>query len=344
MQDGQENDIKALCQEIRNEQLLETEIASLIEKWEKDHSYVQQSFFACGACGVHQMESPRVVYRPLMLSNPEAEPLCYNEQEIKEFLALVQSTKNDQIPLSEYQSGSFEISKVKSVFSADRGFNNLFHLHPELVSETDNGLQTMICPNCQKHLSKCNHPPMSISAGVDFGDFTRLLLKPPNLHEQILLSRYQLFVVVVKVSSNRQGQISLDSRSAVKQHAVMFRHDSPEKVIDLFSGGRMFDIEQMKESIQIWLLGPCHELDSLAHKVFRTCNLLAWPWVLFQWLQIQFYADLEIPSLDVLTVHLQVVHQYLEQMEVTVSDPTLIQSEVGVGSDVAQAQLTEAVP
>ena len=111
----------------------------------------------------------------------------------------------------------------------------------------------------------------------------------------------------------------------------------------------MFDIEQMKESIQIWLLGQCHELDFLAHKVFRTCNLLAWPWVLFQWLQIlsqthQFYADLEIPSLDVLTAHSQVVHQYLEQMVVTVSDPTLLQSEVGVGSDVAQAQSTEAVP
>ena len=83
MQDGQEYDIKALCQEIRNEQLLETEIASLIEQWEKDHSYVQQNFFVCGACGVHQMERPRVVYRPLMLSSPEAEPLCYNEQEIK---------------------------------------------------------------------------------------------------------------------------------------------------------------------------------------------------------------------------------------------------------------------
>ena len=111
----------------------------------------------------------------------------------------------------------------------------------------------------------------------------------------------------------------------------------------------MFDIEQMKESIQIWLLRPCHELDFLAHKVFWTCNLLAWPWVLFQWLQIlsrthQFYADLEIPSLDVLTVHLQVVHQYLEQMVVTVSDPTLLQSEVGVGSDVAQVQSTEVVP
>ena len=146
----------------------------------------------------------------------------------------------------------------------------------------------MICPNCQKHLSKYNHPPMSISAGVDFGDFTRLWLELPNLHEQILLSRYQLFFVVVKVSSNRQGRISLDSRSAVKQHAVMFWHDSPEKVNDLFSGGCMFDIEQMKES----------ELDFLAHKVFWTCNLLAWPWVLFQWLQIlsrthQFYADLE---------------------------------------------------
>ena len=32
MQDGQEYDIKALCQEIRNEQLLEMEIASLIEQ------------------------------------------------------------------------------------------------------------------------------------------------------------------------------------------------------------------------------------------------------------------------------------------------------------------------
>ena len=273
MQDGQEYDIEALCQEIRNEQLLETEIASLIEQWEKDHSYVQQNFFACGDFGVCQIESPRVVYRPLMLSSPEAEPLCYKEQEMREFLALVQSAKNVQIPLSEYQSGSIDISKAKSVFSADQGFRNLFHLHPELVSETDSGLQTIICPNCQKHLSKYNCPPMSNSAGVDFGDFTRL-------------SRYWLCFVVVKVSSNRQGRISLDSRSAVKQHAAMLWYESPEKVTDLFSGGHMFDIEQMKESIQIWLLGPRHELDFLAHKVFWTCNPLAWPWVLFQWLQI----------------------------------------------------------
>ena len=232
------------------------------------------------------MDSPRVVYRPLMLSSPEAEPLHYNEQEIKEFLALVQSTKNVQIPLSEYQSGSIDISKVKSVFTADQGFSNLFHLHPELVSETDNGLQTMICPSWQKNLSQHNHPPMSISAGVDFGDFTRLLLEQLYFDEQILLSRYQIFFVVVKVSSNRQGQISLDSRSAVKQHVLMFRHESPEKVIDLFIGGCMFVIEKMKESIQIWLLGPCHELDFFAHKVFQTCNLLAQPWVLFEWLQI----------------------------------------------------------
>ena len=142
---------------------------------------------------------------------------------------MVQSTKMVQIPLSEYQSGLIAISKVKSVFSADRGFSNLFHLHPELVSETDNGLQTMICPNCQKRLSKYNCPPMSISAGVDFGGFTRLLLEQPNLYDQILLSRYRLFFVVVKVSSNRQGQISLDSRSAVKQHTVMFWHDSQRK-------------------------------------------------------------------------------------------------------------------
>ena len=53
---------------------------------------------------------------------------------------------------------------------------------------------------------------------------------------------------------------------------------------------------------------------------------------------------MEIPSLDVLTARLQVVHRYLELTVVTVSDPTLLQSEVGVGSDVAQAQLTEAVP
>ena len=53
---------------------------------------------------------------------------------------------------------------------------------------------------------------------------------------------------------------------------------------------------------------------------------------------------MEIPSLDVLTAHLKVVHQYLEQTVVTVSDPTLLQSEVGVGSDVAQAWSTEAVP
>ena len=35
MQDGQEYDMEALCQEIRNEQLLEMEIASLIEQWER---------------------------------------------------------------------------------------------------------------------------------------------------------------------------------------------------------------------------------------------------------------------------------------------------------------------
>ena len=31
------------------------------------------------------MESPSVVYGPLMLSSPEAEPLHYNEQEIMDF-------------------------------------------------------------------------------------------------------------------------------------------------------------------------------------------------------------------------------------------------------------------
>ena len=158
-------------------------------------------------CFVHPFDLDKILLcRPLMLSSPEAEPLHYNEQEIKEFLALVQSTKNVQIPLSEYQSGSIDISKAKSVFSADGGFSNLFHLHPELVSETDNGLQTMICPNCQKHLSKYNCPPMSISAGVDFGDFTRLLLESPNLHEQILLSRYWLFLLLSRSHQTGRGK------------------------------------------------------------------------------------------------------------------------------------------
>ena len=78
---------------------------------------------------------------------------------------------------------------------------------------------------------------------------------------------------------------------------------------------------------------------------FGPRNLSSVQQLISQPILIHFWWELyQIPSHDVLTARLQVVHRYLELTVVTVSDPTLLQSEVGVGSDVAQAQLTEAVP
>ena len=90
--------------------------------------------------------------------------------------------------------------------------NNVYHIHPELV-QTENtinnetfGSFTMICHRCSKACDKDTCGKYSIAAGVDFGLFHRIKgLECPNLHEEMILSKYRLYQTIVKILPNGSG-------------------------------------------------------------------------------------------------------------------------------------------
>ena len=85
-----------------------------------------------------------------------------------------------------------------------------------------------VCAKCAKLLGEDKVPHLSVKAGVDFGNYRRVGLEEPNLHEQLVISLYRIYFASVKLSSNTTGKVNFDVRSTFQGNANMFMHNTKE--------------------------------------------------------------------------------------------------------------------
>ena len=82
-------------------------------------------------------------------------------------------------------------------------------------------------------LQENNQAALCIANGIDFGHFRRIpQLIEPNLHEQLIISQFRLFQVILKVVPNFKFQQN-HTMNSVRANAILFLQDAPEKVLDL---------------------------------------------------------------------------------------------------------------
>eukprot|EP00957_Ditylum_brightwellii_P123188 9392528-Ditylum_brightwellii.AAC.1 len=70
----------------------------------------------------------------------------------------------------------------------------IYHLHPEFVQVDINyNHMTCLCDVCNKSISLGDIPELSIANGIEFGDYHRLGLTPPNEMKKAIISKMRMY-------------------------------------------------------------------------------------------------------------------------------------------------------
>ena len=266
----------SLIEEIKGEMLSSQELINLVSRFSGRHSFTDTALLSCGACGFRDMQSPRVKYCEWSLDGLGV--LKYNQLDCDKLNCLIEKG-GFTIPVDEERRQKFICPwKFISYYKTING--DFDHLHPVLVDIDSNtgGISTTLCSTCYGKISRGLIPRLSIAAGVDFGNPSRIKeLTPLNLHEKMLLATHRLFQVIVKLSPNT-GQMNY-TRTNIKGNAVLLLHDAP-LVVDLL-------VDNTEDRpLEICLLDECGKIDHLARKVYKSTTVLGRPYVLKQWLKV----------------------------------------------------------
>ena len=111
-----------------------------------------------------------------------------------------------------------------------------FHLHPELIARKDEAdASFFVCQTCANAMKKHNSkaPSQSISAGRDYGLFSRIDIEEPNALEEMLLAEVRTYSVVAKVHVPNAKRTAA-TRHVLKGHMIGFFHDGPKEIIKHF--------------------------------------------------------------------------------------------------------------
>ena len=260
-------------------------------------------------CGLRELQSKEVaheskLFKRITLSDLEEEQdevIRYTEEQ-REDLEELMKKEIFRVPANE----NGELVEVR-LWEARSYYQHrvddeivIYHLHRELVDEDANGnVGTWLCPTCHKCLMKGKTPPLSIAAGVDFGNFRRIPgIIEPNLHEQIILAQMRLFQAIIKVMPNHGYQQNF-TRWNIKGNAILFSHDAPMTVGKKIMGSGRY----LKETMVTYLLDEDGKVDRLAAKLLKTTSILARTHVVKQWLTLlshvnTWYKDFDEASIE----------------------------------------------
>ena len=348
-----ELEVDKMKREIAGEALSPDEARELMKDWFIRHSYTEGSLFACGACGRRLMERdelPAVKYERLFLDLESSRILEYNDDDSL-WLKTIKAEGPVRVPTGpDPQQVKYVMPwKLVSYFETDDG--KMYHLHPELIQREDDGrLFTRLCPCCWSNVEAGKIPPNSIASGVDFGDSRRLGMEPLWLHEQLILSRVRLYMANVKLMSNDTGQATFATKHRLRGHAVLFKHDAPVVADEMQRQTPVLtDPEYLRTLMQLYFVDENGRSDILMHNLIQTSNLLARPWVIYQYLRIlkcvnEMYTAIQIPSYTDLTSAVHTANESIVRDTVVVDDKESIAFEAQLGSDVAHAQTDERGP
>ena len=347
-ENGGKVDVEKMVKEVKAERLSDAEHETLMKRFRTAHSCVEGNLLSCGACGFRVLErsvDPEIRFVRLSLSDERAKLLKFEERTAASKLECRKGIPSVVIPVDGV--GGVKTVEPWKLFSMCESLEHgPCHLHQELVDKDANGNEsTLICPHCWSALDKGRVPAFSVANDVDFGCCHRLGLTMPNLHELVTLSRVRLHLVTVKIASNQSGRVNLD-RSRLKCNAVLFSQDGPEVAAKLFSGEEMFDEDRLKSTIKMHLLDAEGRFDALAQEAFGRCDILARPWVIYQWLVIlnkvhSSYGHIQVPSYEVIRSKIETANGYMRASATLTSAKGAIAHENSIGSDVSHAQSSE---
>jgi hypothetical protein len=344
--DGKNVATNEICKEIDDEILDETELYKLLETFFHEHSYTDVKLLSCGACGLREMEPEMKEgnmknYKNVALSNLSL--LLYDDDANEK----LQSLKSKGGVLITQEEGGAKVVinpyEVISLYTSKVDPSNTYHLHPELVRQDKNGNEiTMLCSSCYKKIIKQEKiPQLSIANGVDFGYFKRIPeLTEPNLHEQLVLSQFRLFQVILKVVPNFKYQQNY-TRFDIKANAILFLQDAPKQVHDMIKNS-----EYLASLFKIYMLDEKGNEDRMSKKFFGTTTLLARSHIVTQWFMLldktNQWFDYGYAKI------IEIVEAVAKSVETIQADTRFIQEEedlkreLMLGSDVAMVQQVDA--
>jgi hypothetical protein len=347
---GHPVDKDRIVSQVEAEILTEEERDALVGRFYERHSYTDAKLYACAACGHRvreQRTNPEVIYRYVEVGSDFMSPLQYTKEQEYSFRTdrIEQELSPPLVPINaDFELGPLFPWKAKSVFELSGG--KLFHLHPELVDRLDGGGSFVrLCPYCYESLEKRQIPKLSVAGGIEFGNYARVGLEPPSLHEELIIAKTRLVISSLKIKSNMCGRVSLD-RDTLQCNAVLFCQDNVDSIGRMLSGEEMFDENGLVSLLKVFLLDDKGDLDRLARSAFGRADLLARPWVVCQWIVFLgfvhvAYIDETFPSVDEIRVKIDRANKEIKKNAVKIDVKDFVDFENQLGSDVANTQYEE---
>ena len=351
---GQLVDKERIISQVEEEKLTDNERDVLIGRFYDRHSYTDAKLYACAACGHRvreQRTKPEVVYKYVDVESDFMSVLRYNDDQEYSFRSdrIAQELTPLQVPINaEFDVGPLFPWKAKSVFELGDGEcgSNLFHLHPELVDCVDGDRSFVrLCTYCYESLEKKQIPKLSVAGGVDFGNYTRVGLEKPSLHEEMIIAKTRLVISSLKIKSNMCGRVSLD-RDSLQCNAVLFCQDNVDSIGRMLSGEEMFDEAGLVALLKVFLLDDKGNIDRLSRAAFGRVDLLARPWVVCQWILFLHavhvsYIDEVFPSVEEIRAKIERSNNEIKKNAVKIDVKEFVDFENQLGSDVANTQYEE---
>ena len=340
---------ETIIKEIRDEQLSNRQLRKKIKAVFKQHSYTDASRISCGSCGLRlneRPEKPKIKYERLYLKDPRSDVLKYSDTQIEQ-LELRKAMEPVPIPMdADYTIKHVRTWKIRSVYET-KNETEKYHLHPELVdTDEESGEEySMVCPLCWKQICRKTRPKLSIAAGLDFGYYKRLGLEPPNLDEQMILSRCRVIIATLKLKSNAYGKVGFH-RDKLLCNAILFAHNAPVKASSLLSAEQMLDVTKISDMLKLYFLDPYGNIDRLFQAAMQRTDIFARPWVICQWLEVLYrehrhYGDMSPPNVDYIKAQVQAANKKIQDEAVRITSEAAFELESKIGSDIAQSQTCE---
>ena len=290
---------------------------------------------SCGACGIRHLD-PTEYVQNVDLSNLDI--LRYSKEQEETFVS-----KSQRVTIVVNDIGDtkeIDCRDMLSFYKANTEHDDhRYHLHPELVSEQENGkIVTDICKGCHSMILKGKIPPFSIANGIDFGRIRRLGLTMPNIQEKLIVSKIRKYFCVVKIQPNN-GSTRNFTMNKINGHVIMFAHDAPGVVKEVFAA------EHIENVLRILCLCSKGKRDELLRNMLATTVITGRSYVVHQLLTVFFAMNCQyggpnprLPDFPQFKeIFTQAVSKIVKNAEVT-SKTSNLRFEDRSGDDVAHAR------
>ncbi len=332
-----------IIREIDNQKVTDQNADQLIKKFMQQHDYVGENIYSCASCGIRYPGNEEKYHKWKLEDLPSC--LQFIEGNNYAFENIILDKTEISIPINE--KGDIGIVKPRDVLALytyvdQYGNEKLYHLHPELVNQKEQIIY--VCGTCNNDLIKNKKPKFSIANGVDFGNYDRIGLTKPNVHERCILALLRFFSHFVKITPNMGNQQTNYTQCRIQGHCILFPHDAPKEI------GKDFckTVDKLKQHIKhclyIHFVDPTGKPDQMIRSTLSATTILARSYVVYQWLKVlksinPLYSNLDMPM--AYPEFKQVVDECKEEMicnATCADDAEEINFELGIGSDVAQVR------